>query len=117
MSDKSSGRGPSLSLGGNQGGGAAGDRCGGRECARAAKRARVNEREASYARGACACHMQQRCRWHVAVPRENAGRPAEAALCFCVGPTAIPNTALYVVCTVGGEWRARTSCPPADVYQ
>jgi hypothetical protein len=45
VSDKSSSRGPSLSLGGNQGGGATGDRCGGRECARAAKRARVNERE------------------------------------------------------------------------
>jgi len=37
VSDKSSGRGPSLSLGGNQGGGAAGYRCGGRESARAVK--------------------------------------------------------------------------------
>jgi len=49
--------------------------------------ARVNEREASHARDACACHMHShaavaRC---IAVPRENAGRPAEAALCFCVG--------------------------------
>jgi hypothetical protein len=52
-----------VTQGGNQGGGAVGDRTGGRARARAAK---VRAGERLNARDACACHMQQHCRWHVA---------------------------------------------------
>jgi hypothetical protein len=45
---------------------------------------------------ALACHMQQRCRWHVAVvPRENAGLPAEAARCAFVLEAGVSSLRSY----------------------
>jgi hypothetical protein len=117
VSDKSSGRGPSLSLNGNHRVGAQPET--GAEGAREPRQRRcAGER----ARGLI-CTRRVRLPYAATLPlarcssaRECWSAGAEAALCFCVGPTAIPNTALYVVCTAVTPGGVESS-PRADVFQ